>query len=66
MKGIVVYGSNYGTTRAYAQELARRTGWPAVDWQQAQKLAEGWWGSKQCCPNWNRPRRRSWWLSQWG
>ena len=22
MKGIVVYGSNYGTTRAYAQELA--------------------------------------------
>ena len=30
MKGIVVYGSNYGTTRAYAQELARRTGWPAV------------------------------------
>ena len=40
MKGIVVYGSNYGTTRAYAQELARRTGWPAVDWQQAQKLAE--------------------------
>lgn len=40
MKGIVVYGSNYGTTRTYAQELARRTGWPAVDWQQAQKLAE--------------------------
>ena len=40
MKGIVVYGSNYGTTRAYAQELARRTGWPAVDWQQAQKLAD--------------------------
>ena len=40
MKGIVVYGSNYGTTRAYAQELARRTGWPAVDWQQAKNLAE--------------------------
>ena len=40
MKGIVVYGSNYGTTRTYAQELARRTGWPAVDWQQAQKLAD--------------------------
>ena len=28
MKGSVVYGSNYGTTRTYAQELARRTGWP--------------------------------------
>ena len=41
MKGIVVYGSNYGTTRAYAQELARRTGWPAVDWQQAQRLYAG-------------------------
>lgn len=40
MKGIVVYGSNYGTTRAYAQELARRTGWPAVDWQQAKNLAD--------------------------
>ena len=78
MKGIVVYGSNYGTTRTYAQELARRTGWPAVDWQQAKKLADyeavvylggmpaAWWGSKRCCPNWNRPRRRSWWLSQWG
>lgn len=40
MKGIIVYGSNYGTTRAYAQELAKRTGWPAVDWQQAKNLAE--------------------------
>lgn len=75
MKGIVVYGSNYGTTRAYAQELARRTGWPAVDWQQAQKLADyeavvylgglyagGVVGLKRCCPSWNKPRRRSWWL----
>ena len=25
MKGIVVYGSNYGTTRAYAQELFDET-----------------------------------------
>ena len=40
MKGIIVYGSNYGTTRTYAQELARRTGWPAVDWQQAKNLAD--------------------------
>lgn len=40
MRGIIVYGSHYGTTRAYAQELAKRTGWPVVDWQQAKNLAE--------------------------
>lgn len=29
MKAILVYGSCYGSTRRYAEELSRRTGWPA-------------------------------------
>lgn len=33
---IILYGSKYGTTRRYAEELARRTGIPAVDFHSAQ------------------------------
>ena len=30
MNAILIYGSCYGTTRRYAEELSRRTGFPAV------------------------------------
>ena len=28
MKGIIVYGSQYGTTKQYAKELSKQTGLP--------------------------------------
>lgn len=33
-KSIIIYGTNYGTTKKYAQELARRTGLQAVSYEQ--------------------------------
>ena len=42
MKGLIVYGSAYGSARRYAQELARRRGWPCVEYRQvtAKQLQE--------------------------
>ncbi|MGN0154541.1 MAG: flavodoxin domain-containing protein [Lachnospiraceae bacterium] len=34
-KTIIIYGTNYGTTKKYAQELARRTDLQAVSYEQA-------------------------------
>ncbi len=33
MNAILIYGSCYGSTQRYAQELSRRTGWPAVSFR---------------------------------
>ena len=35
VKGLVLYGSKYGSTRRYAQELARRLGFDCLDHRQA-------------------------------
>lgn len=35
-KSIIIYGTNYGTTQRYAEELANRTGIPAVSYEQAE------------------------------
>ena len=32
MKSMIVYGSEYGTTRRYAESLSRQTGIPAADY----------------------------------
>ena len=39
MDQIIVYGSHYGTTRRYAQQLSERTGIPAVRFREAPTLA---------------------------
>ena len=39
MDQIIVYGSHYGTTRRYAQQLSERTGIPAVRFREAPGLA---------------------------
>lgn len=31
MNGLIVYYSHYGSTRAYAETLSGKTGWPAKD-----------------------------------
>ena len=33
MKNIIVYGSNYGTTKQYANELSRRTNMKAISFK---------------------------------
>lgn len=35
-KSIIIYGTNYGTSQRYAEELANRTGIPAVSYEQAE------------------------------
>jgi polyferredoxin len=40
VSSIIVYGTCYGTTKRYADELARRTGIKAVSYDQVQSLAE--------------------------
>ena len=40
MDGIIVYGSKYGTTRRYAEELSRLTSLSAIPCQEFRKLAE--------------------------
>lgn len=35
-KSIIIYGTNYGTTEKYAQELAKRTGIQAVSYKQVE------------------------------
>ena len=39
MNAILIYGSCYGTTQRYAQELSRRTGWPAASFREMPDLA---------------------------
>ena len=39
MKAIILYGSRYGSTRRYAEELSGQTGIPAVSYQQAPELS---------------------------
>lgn len=38
MKSVILYGSRYGSTRRYAQELSKQTGIPAVSYQEAPSL----------------------------
>lgn len=35
----IVYGSHYGTTERYAQELSRRIGIPAVDYRKMGEIS---------------------------
>lgn len=37
MKGLIVFHSNYGSTRKYAEALSEKTAWPAVDMKKAGK-----------------------------
>ena len=39
MDGLIVYGSKYGTTRRYAEELSRLTGLPAIPCGEFHRLA---------------------------
>ena len=39
MKTLILYGSEYGTTKRYADELSRLTGLPAVSYEKAGDLA---------------------------
>ena len=41
MDGIIVYGSKYGTTRRYAEELSRLTGLSAIPCREFQGMAGG-------------------------
>ena len=41
MDGLIVYGSKYGTTRRYAEELSRLTGLSAIPCREFRGLAEG-------------------------
>ena len=41
MDGLIVYGSKYGTTRRYAEELSRLTGLSAIPCGEFHRLAEG-------------------------
>ena len=40
MKHIIVYGSQYGNTRRYAEKLSQQTGIPAVDYKDAPNLSD--------------------------
>ncbi len=40
MKSVIIYGSRYGSTRRYAQELSNQTGVPAVSYQKTLLLSE--------------------------
>lgn len=39
MKGLILYGTVYGSTERYARELSRRTGWEAVSYDRIKSLA---------------------------
>ena len=39
MKTLILYGSQYGTTKRYADELSRLTGLPALSYEKAGELA---------------------------
>ena len=39
MNAILIYASCYGSTRRYAEELSRRTGWPAVSFKEMPDLS---------------------------
>ena len=39
MENIIVYGSQYGSTRRYAQKLSEQTGIPAVSYKEAPVLS---------------------------
>ena len=39
MNAILIYASCYGATRRYAEELSRRTGWPAVSFKDLPDLS---------------------------
>ena len=39
MNAILIYASCYGTTKRYAEELSRRTGWPAASFKELPDLS---------------------------
>lgn len=40
MKSLILYASRYGTTRQYAEELGKQTGFPVFSWEKAENLRE--------------------------
>lgn len=40
MEHIILYGSNYGSTRRYAEKLSEKTGIPAVSYKDAEALSD--------------------------
>jgi menaquinone-dependent protoporphyrinogen IX oxidase len=38
MENIIIYGSKYGTTKSYAQELTKKTGFPNIDYREIECL----------------------------
>ena len=40
MKGVIIYGSRYGSTERYALELSSRTDMPAVNYKASPRLAD--------------------------
>ena len=40
MEHIIVYGSQYGSTRRYAEKLSEQTGIPAVSYKDASTLSD--------------------------
>lgn len=40
MKSLITYGSQYGTTKRYAEKLAQMTGIPVADYKNIKELAE--------------------------
>lgn len=75
VKGLVLYGSKYGSTRRYAQELARRLGFDCLDHRQATGQEAGQYpvivyggglyaggvtGLKQTCRRMEQPERAQW------
>ena len=72
VKGLVLYGSKYGSTRRYAQELARQLGFDCLDHRQATGQEAGQYpvivyggglyaggvtGLKQTCRRMEQPER---------
>ena len=75
VKGLVLYGSKYGSPRRYAQELARRLGFDCLDHRQATGQEAGQYpvivyggglyaggvtGLKQTCRRMEQPERAQW------
>ena len=38
MNGIIIYGSHYGTTKQYAEELSRRTNIQAISYENVNEI----------------------------
>ena len=52
MSSIIIYGSHYGTTKQYAEELSRRTNIEAVSFKDIKRSEERRVG-KECRSRWS-------------